>query len=191
MERDVKKIIYGIIYISFIVLQWVFLFVFPYTYGDFSTHYTGIFFDTFPGKIVFFALLSLIPNVILDIIFMGSTKSKTSGRVAFGLGLPEWIVGLVGFTCFWDAFGIHWGPYPYILDFVIIGLGICLICQTIFGILLFARSFKAEDYPPKESISPLPSPSSQLSPPCPQCNTATVYVHQYNRYYCKACQKYI
>ncbi|TFG05581.1 MAG: hypothetical protein EU536_01705 [Promethearchaeota archaeon] len=45
----------------------------------------------------------------------------------------------------------------------------------------------------RTSISPTirSPPLIQLGPPCPECNKATTYIPQYQRYYCYSCQKYV
>ncbi|TFG04340.1 MAG: hypothetical protein EU536_04815 [Promethearchaeota archaeon] len=45
----------------------------------------------------------------------------------------------------------------------------------------------------RTSISPTirSPPLIQLGPPCPECNKATTYIPQYQRYYCNSCQKYV
>ncbi len=107
--------------------------------------------------------------------FIVSKRAKKSGIVAFGLGLPGWVIGFVGLIGFWCI-----GLYPYIICYrpypsslyILICLAIFLVCQTVFGIFLFVRALKVRDFnikSPSMPSSPI-LPLQQLGHPCPQCN---------------------
>ena len=179
MAKDTTTVTFGIIYTVCIGLCWILLF-FPTCYYIYCYAYVAT-----PGGI--FSLvgdLLLVPSLILYLIFFFSDEGHTSASVGFGLGLPGWILGLIGqvfsFICY-EGEGIA----MWLLAFY--------ITLTVFGSLLFSRRHKweADVSPTSPTTTRATLPSTAVpGPPCPNCNRATRYIPQYSRYFCDSCQKY-
>ncbi|NVM54521.1 MAG: TFIIB-type zinc finger domain-containing protein [Candidatus Helarchaeota archaeon] len=179
MAKDGATITFGIIYTICVGLCWIFLFLPQLPY-----YYPYIF--SLGGIFTLFANFFLIPSLVLYLIFYWSTEGHTSASVGFGLGLPGWVLGLLGQI------------FEYIFGYGGFGISIWLIAfyttLTVFGSLLFTRRHKWEEgLTPLSPTTPQPTPlgTETPNPPCPNCNRATRFIPQYSRYYCDHCQKYL
>ncbi|NVM28608.1 MAG: hypothetical protein HWN65_07170 [Candidatus Helarchaeota archaeon] len=182
--RDRVKFIWGIVNLSLMGLVWIFwiggiLWSFPIfiMYNDF---FLGVFF--------------YVPAFILNAVFFAQARGITSGKVGFGLGVPGWVLCLIGII-----FEIR---FPHFYTDVVSIIFYLIITSLIIlsGIILFTRVYKAAEYAPaitepiRQPTTTIPSVSPARmppGPPCPDCSRATRHIAQYNRYYCDHCQKYI
>jgi hypothetical protein len=187
--KDKLTVRYGIISAVLIVVIWVFMFIGGvsriYYSGDYHYHYLP-YISSPGGLITIFGVLFLIPSFILDLVFFISDDGNSSGKVGFGLGVPGWIICLIG-----SIYGLSIGYYHrYISPLIIL---LCVICLVVFNSLLFARCYSDEILKtlPNVHISNYCPATSNLGPPCPLCNRATKYIRRYDRYYCYHCQRYV
>jgi hypothetical protein len=185
MAKDAGTITLGVLYTCLVFIIWTIILRYISYYTSFYPAAGGIFIGS----------LFLIPSVILYMVFYCSTEGHTSASVGFGLGLPGWIIAVIGIYI-----GFVTG-YINFLDGLIFFFYVLLI---IFGSILFSyRHSWEEPYytrsvrpaPPALSQTPLQPPSQPISqmipgPPCSKCSRATRYIAQYDRYYCDHCQKY-
>jgi len=188
MAKDGTTIILGIIYCALAGLNWLFIFL-PSCDGWHCGPYIFISFGS--STFTFFGILFLIPSFIMYMIFFCSTEGSTSASVGFGLGIPGWVLVMIG--------SIFNFLFEYI-SFVAIMLLSFAIALTIFGSILFTRRHDWEQPLDASSVSPTgpsttlptysPSPT-RPGPPCSKCNRATRFIAEYNRYYCDQCQQYV
>jgi hypothetical protein len=196
MAKDNTTVGIGLIYIVLIILQWVFLYL-PYTWEGIHI-YTTRYIVSSSGFLVFIGCWFLVPSFILNTIFFASTESTTPGKVGFGLGIPGWFFSFMGGL---DGFSESVGLQPTWLCSFIFTLGL-----IVFGSLLMWRVYVAEDtlFPSRTTyatpsatpttFSPPPGAARSIQPPgppCPNCDRATRFIPEYNRYYCDSCQKYV
>ena len=205
IAKDSLTVRIGLVYISLIIIQWIIHFL-PYDYGTWDPlhsrfdYYSSIYvLNSSSGFLLFFGIVLLIPSLILNIVFIASTKGTTSGKTGFGLGVAAWGNLVIGhLATFFNPSHLIITPYIPIVSTTL------TICLTIFGTLLFSRVYKSKPRPdeelPSSSAFPSPESSSRLSaspsdylvgPPCPDCNKATKYMAQDDRYYCQDCDKYL
>ena len=170
MVRDKLLLIYGIINVCLIAVVWILLFM-PGWYAGFSTPIPSLYFVTPGGGINFYGSFFLVPSLILNLVFILSKEGNTSGKVGFGLGVPGWILNLIG-----SITGILYMFYfTFISPIIILILDIFLIVS---GALLFSRCYSDEvlatvpnSYMQYSSYnSSYTLQDRQLGPPCPLCN---------------------
>ncbi|MHA1253185.1 MAG: hypothetical protein ACTSRP_24600 [Candidatus Helarchaeota archaeon] len=194
MPKDKITIIFGSIYCTFVISIWILLFSVVRLYSYYGGYLTIFYFMTFNGFIIFFGACFLVPSLILNLIFFISESGNTSGKVGFGLGVPGWVFCMIGSITglfFWDMFS-NFGVSTTIFALI------CSISLIVFGSLLFSRCYSDEVLATVSKTTRYPSnvsyarhPPQELGPPCPECNGATRYIYQYNRFYCDNCEKYV
>jgi ribosomal protein L37AE/L43A len=75
---------------------------------------------------------------------------------------------------------------------IIIGLilGLVGIFGIVYGLNLFRRDYRMRVRKETQYLPP-PSPSTSATFYCPKCGRPTIYVPQYNKYYCEYDKEYV
>jgi len=124
--------------------------------------------------IAFFSFLFIIIGGILSIFFRGGTILVLSGIIMGFIALILTPLPLEGNKIFDVGFYISF---------------LSLIISVFFNFLVFSE--KKETLPlPLLEETPIPL-SLLIGPPCPKCNRATIYISEYQKYYCQYCKEYI
>jgi hypothetical protein len=124
--------------------------------------------------IAFFSFLFIIIGGILSIFFRGGTILILSGIIMGFIALILTPLPLEGNKIFDVGFYISF---------------LSLIISVFFNFLVFSE--KKETLPlPLLEETPIPL-SLLIGPPCPKCNRATIYISEYQKYYCQYCKEYI
>lgn len=133
MAKDRGTIVLGIIYCSIIGICWLLMFSTIY-YGN---HLYDLIYLLSPGgRLATFGNCFLIVSFIFYMIFFCSTEGGRSASVGFGLGMPGWIIGIIG------SFINYYSVYYYSSIPIATILLIFYITLIVLGAILFARRNK-------------------------------------------------
>ncbi|MEM3062847.1 MAG: hypothetical protein QW303_04810 [Nitrososphaerota archaeon] len=129
--------------------------------------------------IAFFSFLFIIIGGILFIFFRGGAILVSSGIIMGFIALILTPLPLEGSKIF-DV-GFYIGFFS-------------LIISVFFNFIVFKEEKKEEVLPlplVETPVAPPLSLSLLIGPACPKCNRATIYVSEYQKYYCQYCEEYI
>lgn len=129
--------------------------------------------------IAFFSFLFIIIGGILFIFFRGGAILVSSGIIMGFIALILTPLPLEGSKIF-DV-GFYIGFFS-------------LIISVFFNFIVFKEEKKEEVLPlplVETPVAPPLSLSLLIGPACPKCNRATIYVSEYQKYYCQYCKEYI
>ena len=138
MAKDGMTLTIGLIYITLIGLVWTFLYA-PFEFcRPIWGCYTRPYFSNPAGIMTLFGALFLVPSFILALIFVTTSYSTTTGKVAFGFGVFGWTFGIIGsIGAFTDYTSMNYVPTLMLIFF----LGL-----IVFGTLVFIRVWKHDDF---------------------------------------------